>query len=61
MTRFPDRPDESFPINKVSVHDTDLASEILENETKRFITYVIDDSLDSFNLKEGLKKLQTIQ
>jgi len=52
MSRFSDQQDESFYISKVAVYDASLALEALENETKHFISHVIDYSLESFNLKE---------
>jgi phosphate:Na+ symporter len=50
--RFTKSQDESFFISKVSVEDTALALEALENETKHFITHIINYSLRSFHLKE---------
>jgi len=55
MSRFSDQQDESFYISKVAVYDASLALEALENETKHFISHVIDYSLESFNLKENIK------
>lgn len=55
LSRFSDQQDESFYISKVSVHDASLALEALENETKHFISHVIDYSLDSFKLEENIK------
>lgn len=57
---FSDKEDESFYISKVPVTDTDLALEALENETKQFINHVIDYSLESFNLKEGIEETHTV-
>ena len=55
LKRFTDTEDESFYISKVPVNDTELALEAFENETKHFISHVIDYSLESFNLKEEIK------
>ncbi len=51
LYQFTGRTNESFYISKVPVADTDLALEALENETKHFISHVIDYSLSSFNLR----------
>lgn len=54
MKRYINKEDESIYISKVPVTDTELAAEALENETKLFINYVIDYSLDSFNMGESI-------
>jgi phosphate:Na+ symporter len=51
LKRYPDSEEESFYIRKMPVTDTDIAIEALENETKHFITLVINYSLDAFNVK----------
>jgi phosphate:Na+ symporter len=61
VTRFTGKEDESFYISKVLAGDTDLALEALDNETKHFISHVIDYSLDSFNLKPNTTTNQSRQ
>ena len=60
LKRFTDKEEESFYISKVPVTDTDLALEALENETKHFISHVIDYSLELFNLDEDIKENHTV-
>jgi len=61
LKRYINREDESFYISKVAVADTDLAMEALENETKHFISHVIDYSLESFDLKESIAAIHPVQ
>lgn len=56
MKRYNDNEEESFYISKVPVDHPDLALEALDNETRNFIYYVIDYSLDSFNMDEMIGK-----
>jgi phosphate:Na+ symporter len=56
LKQFTGKEEESIYISKVPVTDTELALEALENETKLFINYVIDYSLDSFDLKESINR-----
>jgi len=53
LKRYPDSEEESFYISKLSVVDTDIAIETLENETKNFVTLVIHFCFDSFGRKEN--------
>jgi phosphate:Na+ symporter len=61
LNRYADEEEESLFISKVPVSDTDLALEALQNETKNFISHVIDYCLDSFNLNENIPKKQMMQ
>lgn len=60
LKRYPDSEEESFYISKMPVTDIDIAVEALENETKHFITLVINYSLDSFNAKGNPTAANTI-
>ncbi len=61
MKRYINKEDENIYISKVPVTDTEMAVEALENETNLFINYVIDYSLDSFNLGENITTGPVIQ
>jgi phosphate:Na+ symporter len=61
LARYSVKEDKSYFISKVSVTNSFLAIEALENETQYFIRLVIDYSLDSFELKGALKADYTLQ
>lgn len=60
MKRFSDKEDESMYISKVTITDTELALEALENENGLFIRKVIHYSLDSFDLNRQITGNSTV-